>query len=438
MMERPPTPEQLDPAPAPGGLRILEPLRIRDFRLLFAGVGTSLLGDGVYTVAIAWQVYDLSNAPTALSVVGLAWTLPMVLFLLVGGVLGDRIDRRRLLIVSDLVRAAAVGGMATLALTGVVELWHLIALVVVYGTGQALFAPSFQAIVPEVVPKERLVQANSLQQLFEPLAFRLAGPALGGLVIGAFGTGEAFLIDTLTYSVSIACVTMMRPLPRTVPEEQRSIRSDVREGVGFVRSQTWLWATLGAAAVTLLLWIGPLEVLLPFVVRNEYGGGAEALGLIFAAIGAGAIGSAAVIGQRGLGRRHVLWMYLGWGASTLALAGYGIVHEVWAAMMIAFLAGIGEGVGNITWVTLMHRHVPDRLLGRVSSLDWMVSIGLVPVSFAMAGPVAEWVGVEATMIGASLLATVAFLTFLAIPGVRAPEGWPADHQTEPEPAPASV
>jgi hypothetical protein len=433
-MELPPSHEQLDPAPPPAGLRILQPLRIRDFRLLFAGVGTSLLGDGVYTVAIAWQVYELSNAPTALSVVGLAWTLPMVLFLLVGGVLGDRIDRRRLLIVSDLIRAAAVGGMATLALTGVIELWHLIALVVVYGTGQALFAPSFQAILPEVVPPARIVQANSLQQLFEPLAYRLAGPALGGVVIGALGTGEAFLIDTLTYSVSIACVAMMRPLPRSVSEEEPSIRSDLREGFGFVRSQTWLWATLLAAGLALLLWIGPLEVLLPFVVKNEYGGGAASLGLIFAAIGAGAIGSAAVIGQRGLARRHVLWMYLGWGGSTLALAGYGIVSEVWAAMLIAFLAGIGEGIGSITWVTLMHRHVPDRLLGRVSSMDWMVSIGLVPVSFALAGPIAEWVGVEATMIGAGVLSTVGFLAFLAIPGVRAPERWAPEYEAEPEPA----
>jgi DHA3 family tetracycline resistance protein-like MFS transporter len=140
-------------------------------------------------------------------------------------------------------------------------------------------------------------------------------------------------------------------------------------------------------------------------------------------MGAGAIGSALFIGQRGLSRRRVLWMYLGWGASTLALAGYGIVGEVWQAMAIAFCAGVGEGVGTITWVTLMHSHVPDRLLGRVSSLDWMVSIGLVPVSFALAGPVAEWVGVETAMIGASCLATAAFLAFLAVPGVRDPERW---------------
>ena len=256
-MDRPPTPERLTPAPPSGGLRILHPLRIRDFALLFAGTGTSLLGDGVYTVTIAWQVYELSNAPTALSVVGVAWTLPMVLFLLVGGVLGDRIDRRRLLIASDVIRAAAVGGMAALALTDAIELWHVVALVVLYGTGQALFAPSFQAIVPEVVPQEQLVQANSLQQLFEPLAFRLAGPALGGIVIGALGTGEAFLIDTLTYSVSIACVAAMRPLPRAAPAEGPSMRAQIREGFAFVRSQTWLWATLAAAAVTLLCGSAP-------------------------------------------------------------------------------------------------------------------------------------------------------------------------------------
>ncbi len=414
--------------------RILQPLRIRDFALLFAGTSTSLLGDGVYLVTIAWQVYELSNAPTALSVVGLAWTLPMVAFLLVGGVLGDRYDRRRLMIASDVIRAVAVGGMAMLALTGLLELWHLVGLVVVYGTGQALFAPTFQAILPEVVPPKQLVQANSLQQLAEPLAFRLAGPALGGLVIGALGTGEAFLIDTLTYGVSIACVAAMRPLPRPVRDERPSIRSELREGIAFVRSQAWLWATVAAAAVTLLLWVGPLEVLLPYVVKNVYGGGAAGLGLVFAAIGAGAIVSALVIGQHGLGRRHVLWMYLGWGGSTLALAGYGIVDEVWLAMAIAFAGGLGEGIGNITWVTLMHRHVPDRLLGRVSSLDWMVSIGLVPVSFALAGPVAEWVGVEATMIGAGCLSTIAFLVFLAVPGVRDPERWTLE--PEPDAAPA--
>ena len=431
-MERP-AHQKLDPEPPARGLRILTPLGIRDFALLFAGTSVSLLGDGVYLVTIAWQVYDISNAPTALSVVGVAWTLPMVAFLLVGGVLGDRFDRRRLLIASDAIRAVAIGGLAALALTGAIELWHVIALVAVYGVGEALFAPSFQAIVPEVVPKRLLVQANSLQQLTEPLAYRLAGPALGGLVIAGLGTGAAFVIDSATFLVSMACVAAMRPLPRPEREHTPSMAEDMREGARFVRSQPWLWATLVAAALTLLLWLGPLEVLLPFVVRNEYGAGAGGLGLVFAAAGAGAVLSAVVIGQRGLPRRHVLWMYLGWGGSTLALVGYGLVDEVWQAAAIGFAGGVGEGVGMITWITLIHSHVPDRLLGRVSSLDWMVSIGLTPLSFALAGPVAEAIGAQVTMVAAGLLACAVFLTFLLVPGVRDPEQWA--QRASPRPGP---
>lgn len=416
--------DRLDPGPPRRGLRILEPLRIRDFVLLFAGSGVSLLGDGVYIVTVAWQVYEISNAPTALSLVGVAWTLPIVLFVVVGGVLGDRFDRRRLMIVSDGIRAIAIGAIAVLALTGVLELWHMISLVFVYGIGEALFAPSFQAIVPDVVPRHLLVQANSLQQLAEPIAFRLAGPALGGIVIAAFGTGEAFVIDALTFVVSATCVGLMKPLPPHEPEAETTVGDDLREGIRYVRSQPWLWATLCAVALTLLIWFGPLEVLLPFAVKNDYEAGAGALGLIFAAAGAGAVLSAVVIGQRGLPKRHVMWMYLAWGGDTLALAGYGLVHQVWLACIIGFVSGIGSGIGNITWITLIHTHVPNRLLGRVSSLDWMVSIGLTPISFALAGPVAEALGTQATMIGAGVLGCTTFLAFLAVPGVRAPERGP--------------
>src|SRR5919106_4169502 len=173
---------QLEPTAAPARRvpRILRPLRIRDFSLLFWGTSVSQFGDGIYLVAIAWQVYELSNAPTALSVVGVAWTLPMVMFLLVGGVLGDRFDRRRLMICGDLLRAAAIGVIAILAFAEVLELWHLIALVAVYGAGEAIFAPNFQAVIPDIVPQAQIVQANSLQQLAEPVGFRFLGPALGG------------------------------------------------------------------------------------------------------------------------------------------------------------------------------------------------------------------------------------------------------------------
>ena len=132
---------------------MLRPLRDRDFRLLWAGMTVSLLGDGVYLVAVAWQAYDVSNSPAALAVTGIAWTLPTVLLLPFGGTLSDRIGRRPLMITADLLRAAAVGVISVLSLSGHLEIWHLVVLSAMFGVGEALFGPSFTAIVPEILPR---------------------------------------------------------------------------------------------------------------------------------------------------------------------------------------------------------------------------------------------------------------------------------------------
>ncbi len=431
-MDQVPPLEHQTPPPRREGVRILRPLRIRDFALLFAGTSVSLFGDGIYLVALAWQVYDLSNVPTALSVVGVAWTLPMVAFLLVGGVLGDRFDRRRLMIAGDAIRAVAIGAIAILALSGEIELWHLILSAAFYGAGDAIFAPNFQAVVPDVVPQRLLVEANSLQQLAEPVAFRFAGPAIGGVLVAGLGTGAAFTVDAATFLVSMACVALMAPLPVAREDSGSSVFEDVREGARFVRSQPWLWATLLSAALTLLLFLGPFEVLLPFIVRNELGADADVLGVILGASGVGAIVSGLMLGQRGIGRRFVLWAYVGWGVSVFCLVGYALAAAAWVAVVIGFVSGLAFTVGNVIWVTMIHRYVPTELLARVSALDWLVSIGLTPVSFALAGPVAEAIGVEATLIGAGVLATVACFAFLAVPGIREPERW----ESEAAPAPA--
>jgi MFS family permease len=425
---------QLEPRsdPPTGGVRILRPLRIRDFALLFWGTTVSQFGDGVYLVAIAWQVYELSNAPTALSIVGVAWTLPMVMFLLVGGVLGDRFDRRRLMIAGDVLRAVAIGAIAVLAFADVLELWQLVVLVALYGAGEAIFAPNFQAVIPDVVPQPLIVQANSLQQLAEPVGFRFIGPAVGGVLVAALGTGTAFAVDAATFGVSAICIAFMRALPVARTDEGASVLDDLKEGARFVRQNTWLWATLLSAALTLLLFLGPFEVLIPYIVKNDLGGGAGTLGVVFGAAGVGAVVSSLVLGQRGIGRRYVLRMYMGWGLSLFSLIGFALASAPWQAVVIGFLEGIGFTVGNIIWVTMMHRHVPGELLGRVSALDWFVSIGLTPVSFALAGPVAEAIGIDATLIGAGVLASITTFAFLAVPGLRAPERWDA----EPAPAPA--
>ena len=310
----------------PGLPVMLAPLAIRDYALLFVGMTVSLIGDGIYLVAIAWQVYELSNAPTALSIVGVAWTLPLVLFVLLGGVVSDRVDRRKVMIAADLIRFVGIAALGALSIAGALELWHVIALVAIYGAGEAFFGPAFGAIVPDIVPRDQLVQANSLNQLMRPLAHRLTGPALGGAMIAVLGAGGAFLVDAGTFIVSAAALALMQPRPpQRDGDESRSVLRDIHEGWRFVRARTWLWGTLIAASITLLVFWGPHEVLIPYIVKNDLGGGAAALGFVFAAGGVGSVLAAIAIGQRGLPRRHITFMYLTWTLGGLAIAGYGLV-----------------------------------------------------------------------------------------------------------------
>jgi DHA3 family tetracycline resistance protein-like MFS transporter len=413
-------------SPARGGrIGVLRPLRNRDFALLWCGLTVSLLGDGIYFVAVAWQTYELSNTPTALSVVGVAWTLPTVLFLLVGGVLSDRIDRRLLMIAADILRTAAIGTIAVLSLSGSIELWMLLVLVAVYGAGDALFLPSATAITPLLVPADQLVEANALEYFVRPLALRFAGPAVGGLLVGAAGPGTGFAIDAASFAVSAAFIAAIRPRPG-VPPASRSALKEVREGFRYVRAQPWLWATLCASGLVIFAFFGPLQVLLPFRLKNELGLGAGTFGAVLAAGGLGSVVAALAVGQWGLPRRMITWTYIAWSLATLEVALFAIAGEVWVFMAIAAAGGLLDTIGNIAWGTLIRSRVPTELMGRVSSLDWQLSISLTPVSFALAGPVAEAVGTRETMLGAGLLAAVAGIGFLFIPGVRDPEREPAE------------
>jgi MFS family permease len=295
-----------------GDVKLLAPLRERDFALLWTGMTVSLLGDGIFIVAEAWQVYDIHNDPIALSLVGLAWTGGMTAFLLTGGIISDRVERRRVLIAADLARAAVVAATAVLSLAGVLEIWHLVALAVLYGAGEAFFGPAFGALVPEIVAPHHLVQANSLDQLVRQAAERLLGPAVGGLVVAAVGAGGAFLVDAGTFLISAACIWGLRVRSLPAPAVDPSARRELREAVVFVRSQPWLWATLVAASLSLLLFLGPLEVLLPFVVRNDLDAGAFGYGAILAAAGAGSVVTSLIISQRGPPRRYLTFAYGMW------------------------------------------------------------------------------------------------------------------------------
>jgi MFS family permease len=189
---------------------VLRPvLEQRDFRLLWIGTTLSSIGDGFFLVALAWQVYDLEANPAALAAVGIAWTLPQVLLMVPAGVMADRVDRRRLMILGDLTRAVAVGAVAALSLSETVTGALMIALAVLLGVGEAVFTPAQVSIVPSLVPEEHLVQANSLRQFTNPLTYTLLGPFLGGMTIALVGVGWAFAVDAATFLVCAVLVAMI-------------------------------------------------------------------------------------------------------------------------------------------------------------------------------------------------------------------------------------
>jgi DHA3 family tetracycline resistance protein-like MFS transporter len=410
--------EALDRAGGVARVGLLRPLGDPEFRKLWIAMCVSLLGDGAFLVAVAWQVYELSNTPAAMSVVGIAMTVPTIVFLLIGGVASDRFDRRMVMVAADLLRAVAGAALAVLVLTDAIEVWQIAVIAAIYGTGAAFFAPAFDALVPDIVPRDRLAQANALDQLMRPIVFRMAGPAIGGVLVASASAGMVFALDAASFVVSATTLLMMRVAATPAARARSSVGRDLAEGWRFVRARAWLWVTFASAAVAYLCFMGPVEVLLPYVVKNDLEGSARDLGMVFAAGGVGSVACAIAMGQRNLPRRGIAFIYACWTLATVAVAGYGVSSAVWQLMLAAVAFNALETAGTIVWATLKQRHVPRRMLGRVSSLDWLISIGLLPVSFALTGPVASVLGSRGTLVAAGVVGAIVTGAAYFAPGMR--------------------
>lgn len=267
---------------------IAAPLRSRDFALLSLGSAVSLIGDGFFTVALTLQVYQLSNTPTALSLVGLSFTLLLVALLLLGGAVSDRFERRRVMAGADLGRAVVIGLAGLLSVSGQLQVWHLFVLMPFYGAGSAFFYPASVAVIPDTVPAEQLGRANALSGALRSVMLAIIGPAAGGLLVGLAGPGPAILIDAASFLVSVAAVWSIRTRPRSAAQHS-SARREIGDGLRFAAANPWCGATLLGYSVALLATRGPIEVLLPFVIKNALHAGAPGLGWVLSASGAGAI-----------------------------------------------------------------------------------------------------------------------------------------------------
>lgn len=398
--------------------RYFEPLRHRDFALLWSGQAVSQLGDGVFTVTLAIEALRLDHRAIGLSYVLAARLLPAVLFTLAGGVLVDRVPRRLAMLASDLARGAAVAIVTVLVATGEIHLTWLVLMAFVFGLGDAVFFPAAMAITPELLPSELLVGASALNGTSLQVAGVLIGPAVGGLLVGFLGTAWGFGIDAVSFLVSAAAISAMSARSSPMPSGHSPLE-DLREGLRFCRSRRWLWVSMLGASLGNFVAFSPLGAMIPLLVKHVLHGGGVALGLVLAAGGLGGATATVIAGRRRPPRRRLVHLWVGWGLSGVGVLGLGFVPDLWLAGGVVFVTYGLDAYGSVMFNPLIQEGVPEALLGRVSSVDYLFGFALSPLALVAAGAAADAIGVRPTLIvGGALTALTACIPFL--PGVEDP------------------
>jgi predicted MFS family arabinose efflux permease len=386
----------------------------REFRLLFTGQMVSLLGSAVAPIALAFGVLELTGSKTDLGLVLAAGMVPQVLLILFGGVFADRLPRNLVMVGSNVVSAAAQGGIAVLLLTHRAQLWHLIALQVIRGVALSFFFPASQGLVPETVRPGLLQQANALLGMTKN-GTNILGAALGGAFVALAGAGWALAFDAGTYAASAAVLAAMR-LPRAQKVDAPNMLRELREGWSEFASRTWLWTIVAAFSLSNMVWTGAFLVLGP-IVAKEFLGGAAAWGVIVAAEGAGLLAGGLLL----LRFRPQRPLFVGMGAFSFASLPLVLLASVRSTLVIALgfvVAGIASEIFSIAWSTALQQHVPLDKLSRVSAYDGLGSIVLIPLGLAIVGPVADAIGLKEALWLAAAISTLSALSTLAVRDVR--------------------
>lgn len=393
--------------------KALTPLAERNFRYLWTGQAVSALGDALAPVALAFATLQIAHSASALGLVLAASTAARVILLPIGGVWADRLPRQLVMLSSDSIRAIAELTVAVLLITGHAQLWTLVVLLVVDGAASAFFMPASGALVPQTVSANYLQQANALMGLTRSTTSVL-GPAVSGILVAVAGPGWVFAIDAVTFIVSALSLAMLR-VPAMPAKEKTSFWAEMGAGWHAVSSRTWYLINLCSHA----LWnfaIAALFVLGP-IIAKEHLGGASAWGLIGASMGAGSV-VGGLIALRVMPRRPLVVANLALTLSALealALVGPSPLVVIMATGALGFA---GLTFLNEVWFATVPQLLPADVLARANSFDWLLSLIAMPAGFAICGPVADHVGIPATLIGAAILLAVPSVLIMLVPGIR--------------------
>jgi MFS family permease len=385
--------------PTPKALR---PFAHREYRVLIAALAISIFGSGMWAVAMVYQVIHLGGGPLELSLVATAGSVGLVAFVLAGGIAADRVPQRILIIAVEGANLAVIAGISGLAMAGWLQLWHVAVGAFVLGVGAAFFFPAYSAILPRILPAEDLLAANGMEGTKRPILQQAAGPAVAGILVAALSPSHAVTGVAFCHLTAFIVLNFLGQHALAAPSNgaeraghegdglaaRTSLFHDLREGVSYTMRTPWLLWTLIWACISVLFLIGPIEVLMPFVVRDQLDGDSRMFGFLLAIMGVGGAVGSLVTASMKLPRRYLTVMMAFWGVGTLPLAAVGIMDNFWSVAAALFVFGATGGVGMVIWGTLLQRRVPAHLLGRVSSLDFFVSLALMPVSMALAGPAA--------------------------------------------------
>ena len=404
-------------------MTLFKSLTVRSFALLWSGQQLSALGDSIYRVALAWWVLEKTGSATAMSTIFIFASAPMLIFLLIGGVAGDRYPRARVMLMSDVVRGLLIGILAVLSFTHRLEVWHIYLVSLLFGIAGAFFGPAYRAIVPEILPRELLPSANGLMTMSLQLA-DIAGPALGAFVVSKSGSPTAFTIDSLSFLISILCLAPLVRLALSpqAPKERKSVLHDFREGVEVVRKSSWLWITIVIASLGNITLSAPLAIALPFLVKNHLHGGVGSLGLIYSTISAGSI-AGTILGTVWLERTSSLrargrFAYGLWIAGGLLITVFGLSGTIYVIAPAAFLIGAAFTVPNLIFITTLQELIPLKVLGRVTSIATLGSVVLVPVGSGLVGWATDHVGAPTIFILSGVLTALLAALALMHPVIR--------------------
>lgn len=399
------------PQPAsapPDRLRVLRPLGHRDFRMLFSAVVLSVFAAGMWAVVMVYAVIDAGGGPLDLSLVAASNATGLLLCAIPGGIVADRVSRRLIVRVVELVNFLAIASIVVVGMFEPVGIPQLVAVAFVLGAGAGFFFPAYSAFLPRILPPGQLLAANGLEGAIRPALQQAAGPAAAGMLLAALLPSQAATVIAIAHGAAFVLLLFLRPEPPPTDEaaaEQsgNGVFSDLREAVLFTVRTPWLLWTLLYATMWVLVAVGPEEVLLPFLTRERIGEDPRWFGFLLAVYGAGGVVGSIVVSSRKLPRRYLTTMNLVWGVSTLPFIVIGITDQYWLLLASCFLIGFGFSYGNVIWGTLLQRRVPRHMLGRVSSLDFFVSLALMPLSMALAGPLSEVLSLQTIFIAAGIL-----------------------------------